>query len=62
MFNKFSLIVIILVAYVYLASTDSDKTLYTKAKNLYCKYYKDVQKIDLKVKVNKPIHKEKRFF
>ena len=66
MFSKFGFLVLILSGYVYLTYNDSDKTLYTKTKSLCCKYYKDVesnvQSGDLKVQVNKKIHREKRFF
>lgn len=66
MFSKFGFLVLIVLGYVYLTSNDCDKTLYTKTKNVCCKYYKDVQKDvqvnDFKVKADKPVHKERRFF
>jgi hypothetical protein len=62
MLSRFSLLIVILLGYVYFISHDSDKTLYKKAKTTCTKYYKDFQQGDLKVKVTKPSIKEKRFF
>ena len=66
MFSKFGMLITIILGYVYLTSTDSDKTLYTKTKTMVCECYKDIQK-DVKesgfeIKVNKSLVKEKRFF
>ena len=62
MFGRFGLLVLILSAYVYLITHDSEKTFYKKAKTTCTKYYKELQQGDLKVKLNKSSIKERRFF
>lgn len=61
MLGKFCVLILILIGYVYLTS-NNDKTLFSKAKNACCKIYKEVEKSDIKIKVNKPQSKERRFF
>jgi hypothetical protein len=53
MFKKIILIIIMLVGYTYLVSTDPKKTLCKKSKAICYHYYKSFKKMDLQIKVNK---------
>lgn len=62
MLSRFGVLIIILLGYVYLITNDTDRTLLNKAKTTCTKYCKEIQQGEVKVKVNKPTSKEKRFF
>lgn len=62
MLSRFSLLIIILLAYVYLITHDSDRSLLKKAKTTCKEYCKEIERGEVKVKVNKATAKDKRFF